>query len=200
MTSGQLEVALAQYRELCAEIAQCSRAQRASLGLALTATAAIGSYGFGAGDRLEVLLVLPFVLSGLALIYLHYAVLATTIGTYIQTELWPSLCSVSASASGEGELQLPSWEGWVAKQRHRRGRLSPAGLLTLLGQGIVFGVPAAGALALTRHLAWAHGPGLGLVVGRGGAGGSRRHGRHCRPVGAVSRRPRQSRGWHRVSL
>jgi hypothetical protein len=155
-TSGQLKVALAQYRELRAEIAQCLQAQRALLGLALTAAAAIGSYGFGASSRLEVLLVLPFVLSGLALIYLHYAVQVSTIGTYIQIKLWPFLGAVSPSASGVNEPKLPSWEEWVARHRNQRGRLSPEGLVTFLGQGIVFGVPAAGALALTRHLAWAH--------------------------------------------
>lgn len=150
----QIEIALAEYGELRAEISRRSQAQGALLALALTATAAVGSYGFGSPDRREALLVLPFVLSGLALVYLHYAILSSTIGRYIRTELWPFL--QEASTTNPEMPEAPSWELWIARDRQRRGRSSPAGLVTFLGQGTVFGVPAVGALLATRSLAWGH--------------------------------------------
>jgi hypothetical protein len=162
----QIEVALAEYGELRAEISRRSQAQGALLALALTATAAVGSYGFGSPDKREALLVLPFVLSGLSLVYLHYAILSSTIGRYIRTELWPFL--EEASTTSQEISNVPSWELWIARARQKRGRFSPAGLVTFLGQGTVFGVPAVGALLVTRSLAWSHSLapiwGLGLLA------------------------------------
>lgn len=153
-TGQQIEIALAEYGQMRAEISRRSQAQGALLALALTATAAVGSYGFGATDRREALLVLPFVLSGLALVYLHYAILSRTVGRYIRTELWPFL--QRASGAGDDVSDMPSWESWGARVRQKRGRLSPAGLVSFLGQGTVFGVPAIGALIVTRPFSWGH--------------------------------------------
>jgi hypothetical protein len=150
----QIGIALAEYSEIRSEISRRSQAQSALLAFALTATTAVGTYGFGSTDRREALLVLPLVLSGLALLYLHYAVLSRTVANYVRTELWPFL--QEASRTGNDAPLVPSGEAWAARDRQRRGRLSPAGLVTFLGQGVVFGIPAVGALVATRPLAWGH--------------------------------------------
>jgi hypothetical protein len=98
----------------------------------------------------------PFVLSGLALIYLHYAVFSKTIGDYIRAKLWPFLRSLLPADADDLRLKLPSWEAWIDDLREERGRWTPAGVLTYFGQAIVFGVPATGALLVTSHLAWSH--------------------------------------------
>jgi hypothetical protein len=151
LESGQLEVALAVYREVRAEINHWMQAKTALIGLALTATAAIGSLGASAASRREVLLILPFVLSGLALVYLNYSVFSKTSGDYIREDLWPFLGRLLPVPGDDPDSQLPDWETWIAA---RHNRLGAAGSLTFLGQGIVFGVPALAALILTGQLAW----------------------------------------------
>jgi hypothetical protein len=156
LTAGQLDVALAQYREMRVEINHWSQAKTALIALALTATSAIGSFGLSATSHKEALLILPFVLSGLALIYLNYSVFAKTSGDYIREELWPFLRRLLSAPGDDPRLQLPDWETWIDDPSQKRPRFSPAGLLTILGQGIVFGVPAIAALIITLHLAWSH--------------------------------------------
>jgi hypothetical protein len=154
MSSTQLDIAIIQYQDRRAEIARRSQAQGAVVGLALTATSAIGGFAFSS-ESTEILVILPFVLSGLALVYLNYAILTRRIGEYIRTELWPYLVSASATREVENhDLRIPSWEAWIAQHRLQRGRISPAGFVSFVGQAIVFGFPSVGALAVTSQLAW----------------------------------------------
>jgi hypothetical protein len=154
-TDDRLEVALLQYQEIREEIGRFTQAKTAVLGLALTATAAIGGLGLGSSQNRELLLVLPFVLSGLAWVYLHYAVVVKTTGDYIRTRLWPFLGRLLPPPGGDQSLLVPCWETWI--DRKRRGTLfTLPGLVTFVGQGIIFAAPGAGALALTCDLAWDH--------------------------------------------
>jgi hypothetical protein len=153
----QLELAVAQYQEVRSEIGRILQAKTALIGLALTASSALAAYGFSSEGRREVLLILPYVLAGLALIYLNYSVIARTDGDYLRAELWPFLQNLLSPADGGPPKEVPCWEGWTHDRQVERGRSSSAGLTTLLGQGIVFGAPALAALILTYHLAWSDG-------------------------------------------
>jgi len=152
--AGQLELAIAQYQEVRSEIGRISQAKTALIGLALTASSALAAYGFSSDGRREVLLILPYVLAGLALIYLNYSVIVRTDGDYLRAELWPFLEGVLPPGDGAPSKEVPCWERWTHDRQVERGRSSSAGLATLLGQGIVFGAPALAALILTYHLAW----------------------------------------------
>lgn len=125
------------------------------MALALTASTAIGGVALRSSANRDVLLVLPFVLSGLAFVYLDNSIHIHKSGRYLRNELWPTLAQVSTHPANS-ETPIPSWEKWIADDRHERGRLSPSGIVAFLGEAIVFGVPAVGALAITIRNAWSH--------------------------------------------
>lgn len=143
MRADQVEIGLEEYKSLRAEIARIAQAQNGLLGAALTATAAIGGVGLGKSGNRLILLVLPFVLSGLAILYIRSSIQIRTVGSYVRTELWPFLQTAAEGA-------VPSWEKHIANKRSGRRRSTPAGLVDFVGQLLVFGVPGIGALALTH--------------------------------------------------
>jgi hypothetical protein len=57
LAAGRLEVALTEYRELRVEINRWSQANTALIALALTATSAVGTFGFSAASCREALVV-----------------------------------------------------------------------------------------------------------------------------------------------
>jgi hypothetical protein len=147
---GRVDVALKEYDSLRAEILAHTQAQTTLVSVALTATAAIAGFAFGAkadeAQRLQILLALPLVLSGLGLAYLTHSYGTATIGRYIKERLWPTLKD-AVPDDGQGlTTALPSWE----KQLSRGGKalLSPGGFLSWLPGLITFGAPSVAALAI----------------------------------------------------
>jgi hypothetical protein len=97
-------------------------------------------------ERLDILLVLPIVLCGLALAHLNHARDMFRIGRYIRVQLWPTL----RRTLGPVTMAIPSWEDHIADKRHLdRPFWPPTGWVTWLPEALIFGFPSIGALALT---------------------------------------------------
>jgi hypothetical protein len=127
---------------------------------------AFGGEGGNDKDRLEILLALPVILSGLGLAYLSLSHGSTEIGTYIRDCLWPALQSAAPDPADKGGgVSLPSWEKVVSDGRglSSGGALSTRGTLSWLPGFFIFGVPSLAALVLN----WEHAPGW-LKVGADG--------------------------------
>jgi hypothetical protein len=139
------------YKTLRAEIGHHLQAMSASVGVALTAVAAIGAFALSKPDNRDALLVLPFVLSGLALVQVNHGIQIRRRDEYIRTYLWPLKESLPPTSHG---LPVVSWEEWIATIRLDQSALNPAKVADAVGYVIVFGFPSAGALALTASAAW----------------------------------------------
>lgn len=159
MTAELSDRKLEVYKALREEIVHHIQAMSALLGVGLTASAAIGGFSLNkhTGDR-QALLVLPFVLSGLALAQMNHEIQIRRLGEYIRTYVWPSNESPDAA---------PSWEQWIADVRiARSSRQNPAKAAHFAANVVVFGVPSIGALLITIPEAW-HRVWLGVVWGLG---------------------------------
>lgn len=142
MAPAAADAALAEFSALRAEIVARQQAQTAAVGAALTVAGAIGAVAFaGDRDRLEILLVLPFILCGLGLIHQEHSHRTNVLGTYVRERLWPEL----AESAG---YRL-SWEQFLHDyQRHEERRATWA----LLGRApyvLIFFAPGAASLLLT---------------------------------------------------
>jgi hypothetical protein len=154
MTAEPSGCKLEVYKVLREEVIHHIQAMSALLGVALTASAAIGVFALNkqTGDR-QALLVLPFVLSGLALAQVNHGIQIRGLGEYIRTHVWPS--NGSAAAVPSSEPPAPSWEEWVADIRiERSSRENPAKAAYFAGNVVVFAAPSIGALLITRPEAW----------------------------------------------
>jgi hypothetical protein len=105
-TGRRVDVALAEYTALRAKILSRQQAQSTATGVALTATAAILGFAVNKDGQLDILLVLPFVLSGLAIVYLNHGVALRILGRYIEQRLWPVL-SNAIPPDGAGLMESP---------------------------------------------------------------------------------------------
>ena len=150
---ARVDVALEEYKALRAEILAIVQAQTAIVTVALTATAAIAGIAFGSKPtegRLEILLALPLVLSGLGLTYVNHGYGSALIGRYIEDHLWEKLRKAAADPEqGAVDGELTSWERQI---RHYRGLLpsftSVRGWLSFLPGLVIFGVPSLAALII----------------------------------------------------
>ena len=141
MADRALAAAQAEFSALRAEILIRLQAQSAAVAAALAISGAIGAVAFGGEhDRLEILLVLPFVLGGLGFLHLEHSHRTAVLGTYIREKLWKEI------AAPVGQL---SWETYLSDYRAQPGR-------RLIWQGIggapyalIYFTPAAAALVLT---------------------------------------------------
>jgi hypothetical protein len=161
MTVEPSDFKLEAYKSLREEIAHHIQAMSALLGVALTATAAIGAFSLNkqTGDR-QALLVLPFVLSGLVLAQVSHGIQIRRLGEYIRTYLWPSN---NIPPSSQSELPVPSWEQWIADIRNERSSLhNPAKAAYFAANLVVFITPSVGALLITQPEAW-HKPWVGAI-------------------------------------
>jgi hypothetical protein len=165
---GRVDVVLEEYKSLRAEILAHSQAQTTIVSVALTATAAIAGFAFGAkadeAQRLQILLALPLVLSGLGLSYLTHSYGSSLIGRYIKERLWPVLQSANPDAGAGNTSWPPSWEHQL-RHSGRTALIPPGGWLSWLPGVIIFGAPSVAALAINDEYAWwplasAHGGGL----------------------------------------
>lgn len=148
LSTFQLEA----YKTLREEITHHVQAMSALLGVALTASAAIGAFGLSKTGNREALLVLPYILSGLALVQANHGIQIRRLGEYIRTYLWlaPQPDPVPTSPS---EQLPPSWEEWIADRRLERRSWSPTRSAQFAGILVVLAFPSIGALALTRSVA-----------------------------------------------
>ena len=163
---GRVDVALEEFKALRAEILGHQQAQTTILSVALTAIAAIGGIAFAAkaadDQRLEILLALPLVLSGLGLAHLTHSYGQARIGKYIETQLWPALQS-ALPEDGSLTKPTPSWEKQGKPPRGLRVAVtSTGGWLTFLPGIMIFGAPSLAALIInsTYALHREHGAGL----------------------------------------
>lgn len=101
-----LDAALKEFESIRAEIAAHQRTKSQYLTLAITATGAIGAFALGRNGNRDALLVLPLVLSGLAIIYMRHNVDTELLGQYVRGQLWPFV-------STKAESDLPSILGYV---------------------------------------------------------------------------------------
>ncbi len=116
-----MDIALAEFNGLRAEIVSRATAQSATLGLGLTAIGLV--FGFAVKNRAggDELLAVPPLALFLNLIYSAETFRIISIGEYIRTELWPYLERQAG--------QLPSWEQRVAAIRRRKSTVAMALLL-----------------------------------------------------------------------
>jgi hypothetical protein len=147
LSTFQLEA----YKTLREEVTHHVQAMSALVGVALTATAAIGAFGLSKTGNREALLVLPYILSGLALVQVNHGIQIRRLGEYMRTYPWPAPQPDPAPTSSEP--LPPSWEEWIADRRLERHSWSPTRLAQFAGNLVVLGVPSIGALALTKGIA-----------------------------------------------
>ena len=128
LPSDQLGVL--EYNALRAEILAHQSAQTTLIGATLAAVGVVlGLVLTDKTTRVELLLVVPLIASGLGLIYANHSRASLLIGNYIADRLWPT---------GSG-----SWEHYL---RGYRGSWTPLRLLEFTGGATVFVAPSVGAL------------------------------------------------------
>lgn len=137
------DVALAEYDALRAEILAVEQFEQRAFAGALTVIAAVGGFALAKKDgRLELLMVLPVVLSGLGLLQAHCVQQIAQLGDYIRDHLWTRL-PVDISAD------CLSWEHFIEVSRRRsRPQYLVGGLLV---RALVFGLPSVASIVITGH-------------------------------------------------
>lgn len=128
------DVALAEFEALRAEMLAIRQTDNLTFSVAFTAIAAIGGFALSKqGGRLEVLLVLPVVLSGLGLLQAQNSRQIDQLAAYIRDCLWERL-----PVNG---TRYPSWEHYIAgSRRFAHG---------LIARVLIFVVPSIASLAIT---------------------------------------------------
>ena len=137
-----VDVALAEFNALRAEILSRTTAQSALVGVGLTAVGVI--FGFvareGAGDQL--LLAVPPVAAAVSLLSAAETYRVKLIGRYIQERLWPHLRDQVGP--------LPSWEKEVAGRSRHASKLVIALLLDFPATFLFASASAASLLAVEK--------------------------------------------------
>jgi hypothetical protein len=106
-----VDIALAEFTALRSEILAVEQFENTAFAAALTILSAIGGFALTKnGGRLEILLVLPIVLSGLSLLQTQCTVLTEQMGKYIRDHLWERVPSDSSA-------KYPSWEHFLGRER-----------------------------------------------------------------------------------
>jgi hypothetical protein len=122
-----VDVAIAEFNALRAEIVSHVTAQAALVGLALTAAGVIVGFTVKEGADQRLLLALPPLALLVVLLHTAETFRSALIGRYIATELWEDL--------EERVGNLRSWEARVAERRQRH-------VLLLLPEMFLFDFPA----------------------------------------------------------
>jgi hypothetical protein len=146
MSIDKTDVAQAELEALRAELRTRAQTEGTTFGAALTAIAAIGAVALGKqGGRMETLLVLPLVLSGLGLLLVQSSQGTKRIAEYIREHLWKRL-----PQSGQGPNR--SWEHYLEEFRRANSRRPSVYLFTgAIPAFLIFIVPSIAALAITHH-------------------------------------------------
>jgi hypothetical protein len=114
---------------------------------ALTIVAAVGGFALAKEEgRLEIVLVLPLVLTGLGLLVVEGSLATQRLGSYIREDLMDRL-------PRDPGAKFPSWEHFAeAYRREAGGALSkPHVLISAFSALLIFGAPSIAALVLTRR-------------------------------------------------
>lgn len=148
--SARPDLLVEEYGSIRDEIMEHERSKTRWLGLAITATSAIGAFALGKEGNQGALLVLPLVLSGIGIIYLKHSLDIDNLGEYIRTSFWPATRSVlSEHDTSHGTTTFVPWDIWIEQHRGRAGRASPYGSLGFLPPILILAAPSVASLVLT---------------------------------------------------
>lgn len=117
-----IDVGLAEFETLRAEIVSHLNAQAAVVGLGLTGLGVIIGFSVKEGGNERLLLAVPPLTLLVVLLHSASSYRLALIGSYIRKELWPYL------KERVGDKRLPSWEGRVG-ERQRSWRSIPLSLV-----------------------------------------------------------------------
>jgi hypothetical protein len=139
------DVAHAELEALRAELLARSQAQVPLITAALTIVAAVGGFALAKKEgRVEMLLVLPLVLSGLGLLIVEGVQGNRRIAKYIRDHQWGRL------PENAGPPEAQSWEHYVAEfRRTNTDRLSAFVFSSVTPIVLIFVVPSIASLAVT---------------------------------------------------
>jgi hypothetical protein len=107
-----VDVALAEFNALRAELVNHMVAQATVMGVGLTALGVIFGFAIRDGGDRQLLLVVPLVTALVSLLHAGRNYQITLIGSYIRWRLWPYL-------QGRVGKELPSWEMYIAEYRSK---------------------------------------------------------------------------------
>jgi hypothetical protein len=138
----EVDIALAEFDALRAEILSFHQGQAGSIAAALTASAALGALALNpTGGRLELLLVLPFVLGGLGFLHTDLNRRIHLLGRYIETQLWQE-----GGVLRDWSSQLPSWEQYNRHDMEEQGKAHS--LSAAIPVILIFFLPSVASLAV----------------------------------------------------
>jgi hypothetical protein len=138
---ADVNVPLAEYVALRAEVVSCRTTQGAFVGVGLTAIGVLFTLGLAQDDGRRLLLTVPPLALIVSLLHLAEAYRIHRIGAYIRCHLWPHLQSLTTSTP-------PSWEAQHASRTWGPAAVVPAiifdGVVSVLfasagAAGLVFG-------------------------------------------------------------
>jgi hypothetical protein len=137
------DVALAEFNALRSEVQSIRQVQTAVYTAALTILAAVGGFALAKREgRLEMLLVLPLVLSGLGLILVESELGISNIGEYIREQLCERLPT---------DDRRSSWEKFIDDRRNERRR--KYSWLAVAAPGLILVAPSIASLVIERNQA-----------------------------------------------
>lgn len=111
-----IEVALAEFAALRAQIAGHIRAQAAVAGLGLTALGVVAGFSVGNDGDQRLLLAVPLLVMVVVLLHTAETYRISVIGDYIREALWPYLQARVSEAEFDVP-DVPSWEAGVGAER-----------------------------------------------------------------------------------
>lgn len=181
------EIDLAEFTALRAEILAIKQTEATVVAAALTILAAVGGFALAKKDgRIETLLVLPLVLSGLGLLQIRGADQTIRIGVYLRDHLWSRLPTPT-------KAEFVSWEHFISAYRLNGSRtVSAYAAIGVLPRLLIFAAPSISTLVITcgqwnSHLAPLWWSGLASVLAFGALALTlRREPRPPRRTGATS--------------
>jgi hypothetical protein len=140
------ELALAELSTLRSEVLAIRQIQTAIYTAALTILAAIAGVALAKKEgRIEMLLVLPFVLSGLGILLVETEIGIHNIGDYIRTDLARRLTTTGHAVT---------WETFIDSRRRERGYRYA--LLSAVSPALILLIPGIASLAVDYKQATAH--------------------------------------------
>jgi hypothetical protein len=137
------DVALAEFNALRSEVQSIRQIQTAVYTAALTILAAVGGFALAKKEgRLEMLLVLPLVLSGLALILMQCEIGISNIGEYIRDHLSTRLPKTGAPSS---------WEAFIYGKRSKNP--TTYNVIVATAPGLILFAPSVASIVLEHDAA-----------------------------------------------
>lgn len=163
------DVAHAELEALRAELLARSQSEGTIITAALTIVAAIGGFALAKKDgRIEMLLVLPLVLSGLGIVLVQGVQGNRRIAQYIREHLWARLLPRDHSSTDTDANR--SWEHFIHDYRRTNMGLKNYAISGVTPVVLIFVVPSAASLIVTALAAdlgalwWLWGTGLVAIV------------------------------------